>query len=86
MHTVDPEFWYLYRALPQDVREHADRAFELLKQSQSHRSLRLKKLKGLNGVWSARVGLDYRVLARETETGFHWFWIGSHADYDRLIS
>ena len=35
--------------------------------------------------WSARVGLRYRALALEVDDGYLWFWIGSHADYDRLI-
>jgi len=27
-----------------------------------------------------------RELAKETSDGFIWFWIGTHAEYDRLIS
>jgi hypothetical protein len=25
------------------------------------------------------------VLATEEVGGLHWFWIGSHADYDKMI-
>ncbi|GAA6618411.1 hypothetical protein NUACC26_042220 [Scytonema sp. NUACC26] len=32
-----------------------------------------------------RVGLDYRALGVEVETGISWFWIGTHAEYDKLI-
>jgi hypothetical protein len=60
-------------------------AFALLRQSPDHPSLRLKKVKGHTDLWSARVGLDYRVLATEVESGLHWFWIGSHADYDKFL-
>jgi hypothetical protein len=31
------------------------------------------------------VRLRYRVLAVEVDEGYLWFWIGSHAEYDRLI-
>jgi hypothetical protein len=31
------------------------------------------------------VGRGYRALAIEGRDGFQWFWIGSHADDDRLI-
>jgi hypothetical protein len=31
------------------------------------------------------VGLRHRALAVEVEDGLLWFWIGSHADYDKLI-
>jgi hypothetical protein len=29
---------------------------------------------------------NYRALAVGVDDGLLWFWIGSHADYDRLIS
>jgi hypothetical protein len=29
--------------------------------------------------------LHYRALAAEVTDGLVWFWIGSHADYDRLV-
>jgi hypothetical protein len=32
-----------------------------------------------------RVGLRYRALAVEADDGLLWFWIGSHADYDKLL-
>jgi hypothetical protein len=45
-------------------------------------SLQFKKV---GKYWSARVGWRYRALAVATDDGFLWFWIGSHADFDRLI-
>ncbi len=84
-HYADPEFWRLYRGLPDEVRDLADRSFELLKANPNHPSLHLKKVKGRHGLWSARVGRSYRALAVEVEDGMQWFWIGTHADYDRLI-
>jgi hypothetical protein len=36
-------------------------------------------------LWSARVGSDYRALALEEADGFSWIWIGTHAEYDRLL-
>jgi hypothetical protein len=31
------------------------------------------------------VGLHWRAMGTDVETGIQWFWIGSHADYDRLV-
>ena len=84
-HTADADFWPLYRALPTNVRLRADKAFATLKRSPDHPSLRLKKVKGHDGLWSARIGLDYRVLATEEVGGLHWFWIRSHAEYDKVL-
>jgi hypothetical protein len=84
-HTADPDFWRLYHALSLPIQNRADKAFELLQRSPDHPSLRLKNVKGREGLWSARVGLDYRALATEEVGGLHWFWIGNHADYDRIL-
>jgi hypothetical protein len=32
-----------------------------------------------------RVGSNYRALGVSVDEGVLWFWIGSHAEYDRLI-
>jgi hypothetical protein len=53
-----------------------------LKQDARHPSLNLKQVGRYRSV---RVGLRYRALAVEVEGGLLWFWIGSHADYDKLL-
>ena len=81
-HFATPEFWFHYRQLPEDIRNLADKNFELLRANPRHPSLRLKKV----GIfWSARIGLRYRALAKERTEGLVWFWIGSHYTYDQLI-
>jgi len=35
--------------------------------------------------WSVRVGLYHRSLAVKHGDDMVWFWIGSHADYDKLV-
>ena len=81
-HHAAPDFWSCYRRLPDDIQQTANKSFALLKQDPRHPSLQLKKL---DSVWSARVGLHYRALAVEVPGGFLWFWIGTHAEYDRMV-
>jgi hypothetical protein len=81
-HRATPDFWYYYRQLPSDVQELADRSYELLKQDPRHPSLHFKKV---GRFWSVRVGLHYRALAVAQDTDIAWFWIGSHAEYDKLL-
>jgi hypothetical protein len=64
------------------VQKLADQAYAHLKQDPRHPSLQLKKV---GRFWSARVGAHYRALAVEAADDLVWFWIGSHADYDRLL-
>ena len=81
-HHASPDFWAQYDALPKSVRKLADKNYALLKGDPKHPSLRFKKV---GHYWSARIGRNYRALAREVDDGHLWFWIGSHEDYERLI-
>lgn len=82
-HFASPLFWELYEKLPPAIRELADKNFELLKADPKHPSLYLKKA---GKYWSVRVGMKYRALGIDINEGILWFWIGSHAEYDKLIS
>jgi hypothetical protein len=81
-HRATPRFWACYRALPEEVRQLADRNYDLLTADPRHPSLHFKKIGQL---WSARVGLNNRALAVEADGEMLWVWIGAHAEYDRLI-
>jgi hypothetical protein len=81
-HLATPEFWYHYRQLPEEIRDLADECFRRLRTDSRHPSLRLKKVGVL---WSVRIGLHYRALAKERTEGLVWFWIGPHSQYDQLI-
>jgi len=54
-----------------------------MKEDPRHPSICLKKV---GRFYSARVGLHHRALAVEAPDGLLWFWIGSHAEYDQMIS
>ena len=81
-HHALSEFWESYRSLPQEVQTLADEAFERLKENPQHPALHFRKV---GRYWSARVGTHYRALAEETADGLVWIWIGTHADYDKLL-
>ena len=82
-HYASSNFWELYWGLPQEIRELADKNYALLKENPRHPSLQLKRIEEL---WSVRVGLHYRALGIDAPDGILWFWIGSHADYDRMLN
>ncbi len=76
-------FWRLYEALPPEVRGDARKAFALFSADPSHPFLRFKELRHYTGFWSARVTYAYRAVCKREGDTAHWFWIGSHADFDR---
>lgn len=84
-----PRFWNLFRALPSDVRVLAVRAYRLWLSNPSHPSLRFRRLQGVD-LYTVRIGDHYRALAQMRDQGHDqrtiiWTWIGTHADYDRLV-
>ncbi|MBY0576120.1 MAG: hypothetical protein K2P67_05945 [Gallionellaceae bacterium] len=84
-HFASSKFWQRFDMLPANIQQLARDSFALLKQNPSHPSLQFKPIK--NGAFrSVRVSLGYRALGVPIDQGVQWFWIGSHADYDKLIS
>jgi hypothetical protein len=83
--TTTPQFRALLAALPREVQAQAAQAFRQFLTDPFDHSLQLKRLRGSQTVYSARIGSHYRALAERAGNHFRWFWIGSHADYDRVI-
>jgi hypothetical protein len=81
-HFTSSDFWNCYHGLPAEVRRLADKNYGLLKGDPHHPSLHLKRIEDL---WSVRVGQHYRAIGIDAPDGIQWIWIGSHADYDRLL-
>jgi len=82
-HTTK-SFDALYAKLPQHVQRLADEAYELFKKDPYHPTLQFKQLRGRK-TYSVRIGLHWRTLAIEQNGEMYWYWIGSHAEYDKLV-
>ncbi len=79
------EFITYFRALPEEVRMQARKNYRLWKENPSHPSLHFKRVHAHEPLYSVRIGLGWRALGLLENGTITWFWIGSHADYDRLI-
>jgi len=80
---ASPRFWPHCNALPLEIREVADRKFQLFRTNPRHPSLHFERKKP--DLWSARVGSGHRALARQLDDNLIRFWIGSHDEYERLL-
>jgi len=80
-----PRFWAAYRELPPEIRDLARKAYRLFRENPEHPSLHFKKVHNRDPVYSARITLGYRALGLLEDEDISWFWIGSHAEYDRLL-
>jgi hypothetical protein len=79
-----PDFWNAYADLPPRVKKQTRKAYQLWKENQFHPSLHFKKVR--KSLWSVRITNNYRALALQKGDDYYWFWIGSHDDYDALLS
>jgi hypothetical protein len=79
------ESFVLERALPEAVRRQARQAYALSRENPHHPSPRSRRVHPTRPIFSARVGIDDRVVGIRDGNDIFWFWIGSHADYDHLL-
>jgi hypothetical protein len=79
-------FRELFEALPAEVQREANAAYARFRQNPRHPGLHFTQVHGAQAVYSARVGLHYRALAVRQPDHWLWFWIGTHAEYDRLLA
>jgi hypothetical protein len=75
----------LFAVLPAHVQQQAREAYRLFQQNPAHPGLRFKKVHPDPPIYSARVGIAYRAVGALNGGTVIWFWIGSHADYDKLL-
>ena len=80
------QFRELFARLPSHVQQQAREAYRLFRQGADHPGLHFKKVHDDPPTWSARVGIGYRAVAALDGNTWVWFWIGSHADYDKLLA
>ncbi|WP_071188580.1 hypothetical protein [Trichormus sp. NMC-1] len=83
---TNAQFRNLYAELPQQVQQQARAAYRQFKEDIWHPSLRFKSVHPNLPIYSARVSKNYRAVGVRNESGIIWFWIGTHADYDKLLS
>ncbi len=81
-----PDFWACYGELPENVRMAAKVAYAVWSSNPRHPSLHFKPLPSAGeGVWSVRIGIHWRALGVRQGASMIWFWIGSHAEYDKIV-
>jgi len=72
-----------YAQLPAKARQEADEAYQQFKNDPNYPGLNFKQIVG--AYYSARVGTGHRALAVLRNGYWLWFWIGTHAEYDKFL-
>ena len=80
-------FRNLLQNLPPDIKLQAYAAYRLFKDDPYHPGLHFKQVSESQNLYSVRIGKGYRALGlRETDDLIVWLWIGTHAEYDKILS
>jgi hypothetical protein len=80
------QFRECYSKLPRDVQQQAREAYKRFRDNPSHPSLRFKRVHAKLPVYSARINVDHRALGVLRGESIIWFWIGSHAEYEKQLA
>lgn len=80
------DFLACFGRLPQNVKEKARKKYRLWRQNPNHPSLQFKRVHTREPIYSVRVGIGWRALGLQEDDAIYWFWIGTHAEYDRLLN
>lgn len=78
-------FWEYYRSLPAEIQQLAVKSYRLWQRDPHHPSLRFRRLHGTADRFTVRIGEHHRALAKTRGDVVIWIWIGTHAEYDRLV-
>ena len=83
-HTTE-KFRKAFTEMPADVQKQARQAYRLFIENPYHPSLQFKHIHPTRPIYSVRIGLDYRTIGVRDGDDIIWYWVGSHAEYDKLI-
>ena len=84
---LHPSFRRCFKKLPQEIQARARTAYVQFQTDPSHPSLQFKRLRTSLPLWSVRITGSYRAVGvRKKSDEIVWFFIGTHADYDRLLA
>jgi len=72
--------------LPIDIQEKANDAYLQFQQNLNHPSLRFKKVHSSLPIYSVRITKNYRAVGQLDGDVVIWFWVGSHREYEKLLS
>ena len=84
-HTTE-RFRKALRQLPVRAQAGARKAFRLWHQDPQHAALRFKQVHPTQPIYAVRIGIHWRAVGVKTGDTMVWFWIGSHSDYDTLLT
>ncbi len=79
------DFIACFRKLPERIQRLARKNYRVWKKNPAHPGLEFKCINAAYATYSVRVGIGWRALGFRKGETMVWFWIGSHAEYDKIL-
>ena len=78
-------FHQMLAELPSNIQQQAKEAYKLFIKNSHHPSLRFKKVHNTEPIYAVRININYRAVGIIENGVIVWFWIGPHAEYEKLL-
>lgn len=73
-----------YQKLPSDIQQRVEQKLRFLLRDPRHPSLRVRKLRGVEGLWELSVTMNYRVIFEIEGEYCVLLGVGSHSIVDQI--
>lgn len=83
---LHPSFHRDFARLPREIQQRARDAYRRFQADPTHPGLQFKRLHAALPLWSVRVSGSYRAVGVRKDDEIVWFFIGTHAEYDRMLT
>lgn len=83
--STTERFWKFYGTLPVEIKKQARDSYSLFFKNPYHPSSHFKQVHSTKSIYSVRISIDYRAVGIIEGDEITWFWIGPHAEYDKII-
>lgn len=83
---INDRFKTCYEKLPNQIKKTAKKSYKLFKENPFYPSLQFKQIHNSKPIYSIRITKGYRAIGIKNENTIIWFWIGTHNEYEKLIS
>lgn len=84
---LHPSFRRDFDRLPSEVQRRARAAYRRFQTDPAHPGLQFKRLNSTLPLWSVRISDSHRAVGvRRNDDEIVWFFIGNHAEYDKLLA
>jgi len=83
---ANEKFWKAFENLPAQIQRKTRETYRLWQQNHYHQSLQFKQIHPRKPIYSVRIGIGWRAVGVREDNTMIWFWIGSHEEYNKLIS